>query len=117
MRFGVFAMFGVGAGFMVVTNLMAFSVLRPSKDKLGFLWWHVTAISLSFACIGLVAVEQVASKVGNPFGWRTLLVFVGMLLYVVAQVIIFSVERRRLISARAHRVAAAASPPGNYEES
>lgn len=104
-RFGVFATFGVGIGFMLLTNFIAWKVLRPAQ-KLGFLWWHVTSISLSFICIGIVATERVVSRLGDPPGWRSVLTLTGMTLYAVAQVIIFNVERSRLIQKRAFEKAA-----------
>lgn len=113
-RFTVFALFGIGLGFMLMTNVMAFMILRPPR-RLGFLWWHVTAISLSFACIGVVATERVVSKIGDPPGWRSAVVLVGMLLYASAQVIIWNVERRRYINARALEVVDAL-PPGTSRE-
>lgn len=104
-RFATFAAFGIGLGFMVLTNLMAFMVLRPPK-QLGFLWWHVTAVSLSFLCIGIVAVEGVSGRLNDPLGWRSGLVLAGMTLYMVSQAMIFSVERHRLVVSRASEVAA-----------
>lgn len=98
---------------MLMTNVIAFMVLRPPK-KLGFLWWHVTSISLSFLCIGLVSVERVTGQLGNPPSWRTWVTLIGMLLFTTAQVIIFSVERQRLITQRAVAVAISSSPPGTY---
>lgn len=103
-RFAAFATFGVGAGFMVLTNIMAFMVLRPPK-KLGFLWWHVTSISISFLCLGLVSVEHVSGKLGDPPGWRSAVVLFGTVLFLIAQIIIFRVERKRLIQKRAFDVA------------
>ena len=114
-RYAVFLFFGVGLGFMALTNVLAFWVLRPAQ-KLGFMWWHVTSISLSFICIGVVATERVVSKIGDPPGWRTVLTLIGMALYAVAQVIIFGVERQRYITKNAMKVALAASPPGTYTE-
>jgi hypothetical protein len=115
-RFAVFGTFGIGIGFMLMTNVMAFMVLRPPK-RLGFLWWHVTAISLSFLCIGVVAADTVAERLGESEpGWRSALTLFGMTLYMVAQIIIFGVERQRLINSRAMSVAVAASPPGTYKE-
>lgn len=114
-RLAVFLTFGVGIGFMLLVNVISFMVLRPPK-KLGFLWWHVTSISLSFLCIGVVATERVVSKVGDPPGWRSVLVLVGMTLYAVAQALIFSVERKRLVFQRARAVAIEGSPPGRYTD-
>lgn len=114
-RMAVFALFGIGIGFMLLTNVIAFMVLRPPK-KLGFLWWHVTAISLSFLCLGIVATERVVGSLGDPPGWRSALVLFGMTLFATAQAIIFGVERQRLVADRAMKVAIAASPPGNYTE-
>ncbi len=112
-RFAVFLMFGTGLGFMLMTNVIAFMVLRPPRH-LGFLWWHITAISLSFLCIGIVATERVVGRLGDPPGWQAVLTLVGMTLYVVAQAIIFSVERQRLIDSRARRRLARA--PSTYAE-
>ncbi len=115
LRLSVFALFGVGLGFMIMTNCIAFMILRPPK-KLGFLWWHVTAISLSFVCLGVVATERVVGSLGDPPGWRSILVLIGMLLFATAQVIIFGVERQRFITNRAMQVAISASPPGTFQE-
>lgn len=100
LRYGVFISAGIGVGFMLMTNVIAFQVLRPPK-KLGFLWWHVTSISLSFLMIGTVAMDNIVSRIGDPFTWRAPLMFVGTALYAVAQAIIFRVERSRLIQKKA----------------
>lgn len=113
LRFAILGFFGIGVGFMLMTNVIAFIVLRPAK-RLGFVWWHVTSISLSFICIGVVATERVVGALGAPPTWRTLLTLLGMALYAVAQAIIFSVERQRLVESRARSVAIEASPPGTY---
>lgn len=109
-RLLVFGTFGVGIGLMVLTNLIAFQVLRPPKH-LGFLWWHVTSVSISFLAIGIVAVEEVTSTLGNPPGWRSFLTLFGTTLYMISQFIIFKVERQRLIVAKAHAVVASAAAP------
>lgn len=114
-RYAVFLTFGVGIGFMLLTNVMAFQVLRPPK-KLGFLWWHVTSISLSFLSIGIVAAERVVGKLGDPPGWRSVLVLFGMTLYMTAQILIFKVERQRLVNSRATRMALSALPPGTASD-
>ena len=114
-RYAVFLLFGAGLGFMTLTNILAFWVLRPAQ-KLGFMWWHVTSISLSFICIGIVATERVAGRLGDPPGWRTLLTVIGMALYAVAQAIIFTVERQRYVEKRAQQIADAASPLGIHTE-
>lgn len=93
-RYLDFAMFGVGCAFMFVTNVLAFHVLRPPK-KLGFLWWHVTSISIAFLCLGSVAVQVAFNRLGDETSWRTPVTFVGLLLFMVAQSIIFTVERQR----------------------
>ncbi len=100
LRVAIFAVFGLGVGFMTVTNYIAYRVLRPPR-QLGFLWWHVTAISLSFLLLGTVAVERVMREFGGPvrwFGWVTL---VGSALFFVAQVLIFRIERSRLVEKQA----------------
>ncbi len=100
LRLAAFALFGLGVGFMAVTNYIAYQVLRPPR-QLGFLWWHVTAISISFLCLGAVAVDRVMRELGGParwFGWVTL---VGCSLFFVAQVLIFRVERSRLVEKQA----------------
>lgn len=101
-----FGTFGIGVGFMVLTNIMAFMVLRPPQ-KLGFLWWHVTAISISFLCLGTVAVDIVAGKLGDPPNWRSGVTLVGTTLFMVAQMIIFTVERARLVGRHAEQVVTA----------
>lgn len=104
MRYAVFALSGIGVGFMLMTNFLAFKVLRPPK-RLGFLWWHVTAISLSIMMIGAVALSDIVDRIGGPFTWRAPVMFVGTLLYATAQVIIFRVERQRLVAKRGFDVA------------
>lgn len=111
-RYAVFATFGIGTGFMLLTNGIAFRVLRPPQ-KLGFLWWHVTAISLSFLCISIVAIDTVAGKFGTMPGWRSALTLFGMTLYMTAQAIIFSIERQRLVVAKAMGKVEAVSPSGD----
>lgn len=113
LRFAIFGMFGIGVGFMLMTNVLSFWLLRPPK-RLGFLWWHVTSISVSFVLIGIVATESAVSRIGAPPSWRTFLTLVGMFLFAVAQFLIFGVERKRLVEARAARVvvASASALPG-----
>lgn len=100
LRIATITLFGGGAGFMVLTNVIAFSVLRPPK-KLGFLWWHVTSISLAWLMVGGSSAYVVFTNLGNPPGRITAFVLPGMALFFVAQVIIFMVERGRLASKRA----------------
>ncbi len=99
-RYWSFLTFGIGCGFMLLTNYISFRVLRPPK-KVGFLWWHVTAVSVSFACLGFISVEYVGGKLGDPPGWRSGVVVVGTSLFALAQVLIFNVERSRLVQKRA----------------
>lgn len=96
-RYLDFAMFGVGCAFMLVTNVLAFKVLRTATNS-GFLWWHVTTISLSFLCLGTVGVELAFSRLGEGPTWRTPVVFVGILLFMIAQCVIFYVELHRYAS-------------------
>ncbi len=96
LRYTIFALFGVGAGFMLMTNIMAYMVLRPPR-RLGFLWWHVTAVSIAMSCFGVVAVERVVGRLGNSLSWHAPVVLLGCLLFSVSQVIIFRVERQRLV--------------------
>ncbi len=95
-RFVIFSTYGVGVGFMVMTNVIAYRVLRPPR-RIGFLWWHVTAVSLAFLCFGVVAVQFVVGRIGQTLSWHGLVVLVGCLLFVTSQVIIFRVERQRLV--------------------
>ncbi len=97
--------FGIGSGFMLLINIISFRVLRPPKT-LGFLWWHVTAISVSFACLGYVCVQYVGSKLGDPPTYLGGIVLVGTTLFAVSQVLIFNVERSRLVQKRALEQAA-----------
>lgn len=99
-RFLIFAVAGVGAAFMVATNAIAYNVLRPPK-KLGFLWWHVLAISLGFIFIGVVALDNILLRIGEPITWRVPVGFIGFTLFAVAQVIIFLIERGRLSQKKA----------------
>lgn len=102
LRLVTFAAFGLGVGFMLVTNLISVRVLRP-PHRLGFLWWHVTAISTAFLCFGLVAVERVVRRLGEPASWYGWVTLVGAILFCVSQVIIFRVERARLVEKQAVR--------------
>ncbi len=102
-RFVIFSTYGVGVGFMAMTNVIAYRVLRPPR-RIGFLWWHVTAVSATVLCFGVVAVEGVIGRLGNPhIRWQSLVVLIGCLLFVTSQVIIFRVERQRLIEQLARR--------------
>ncbi len=104
LRLATFAAFGLGVGFMVVTNYIAYRVLRPPR-KLGFLWWHVSAISVSFLCFGVVAVERVVGRFGDPAAWYGWVTLLGAALFFVSQLLIFRVERARLVEKRAvHRI-------------
>lgn len=105
LRYGVFVLAGVGTGFMLLTNLIAFKALR-TPQRLGFLWWHITSISLSFICVGAVAMDNIVDRIGDPVTWRAPVLFVGMVLYAAAQTIIFSIERERLIHKRAQEILA-----------
>ncbi len=102
LRFSIFALFGVGVGFMVMTNVMAYRVLRPPR-RLGFLWWHVTAVSISVLCFGTVSVITVASRLGESVTWRSPVTLLGCLLFATSQAIIFRVERQRLVEQIARR--------------
>lgn len=95
LRYGIFALFGVGSAFMVITNIIAFNVLRPPK-RMGFLWWHVTAISVAFLCIGAIALDTIVHRIGEPATWRLPVGITGFALFCIAQIIIFNVERNRL---------------------
>lgn len=105
LRYAVFALSGVGVGFMLMTNVIAFKVLRPPR-RLGFLWWHITSISLSITLIGAVAMDNLVSRIGEPFTWRAPTMFAGTALFTIAQVLIFKVERSRLINKRAAEIVA-----------
>lgn len=96
-RYLDFTMFGVGCAFMLITNVLAFKVLR-SPGKRGFLWWHVTTISVSLLCLGTVCVDLVFSRLGKDPTWRTPTVFVGLLLFMISQFVIFQVELQRYAS-------------------
>jgi hypothetical protein len=100
LRLLVFATFGIGVGFMVVTNTISFRVLRPAH-RLGFLWWHVSAVSTAFLCFGVVAVERVAGRLGDPSSWYGWVTLVGSVLFCVSQLLIFRIERARLVEKRA----------------
>ncbi len=102
LRYTIFGLFGVGAGFMLMTNYMAYRVLRPPR-RLGFLWWHVTAVSVSVLCFGTVAVITVASRLGESVTWRSPVTLLGCVLFAVSQTIIFRVERQRLVEKTAQR--------------
>lgn len=99
LRFAFFAVFGLGAAFMLATNVIAYKVLRPPQH-LGFLWWHVTAISISFLCFGAVVLSKSYENLGKDdlveADWSTYVTALGVLTYTIAQVIIFQVERSRL---------------------
>ncbi len=101
-RLASFAAFGLGVGFMILTNYIAYRVLRP-PHRLGFLWWHVTAVSAAFLCFGAVAVERVVRMLGHPATWYGWVTFVGSLLFLASQFIIFRVERSRLVEKQALR--------------
>ncbi len=102
LRFAIFALFGIGVGFMAMTNIMAYRVLRPPR-RLGFLWWHVTAVSVSVLCFGTVAVITVASRLGESVTWRSPVTLFGCVLFATSQTIIFRVERQRLVEQVARR--------------
>lgn len=108
LRITTILLFGVGAGFMALTNVIAFNVLRPPR-QLGFLWWHVTSISLAWLLVGGSAAYVVYTRLGNPPGFITAFVLPGMMLFAVAQVIIFQVERSRLAAKRSLQRAAGRS--------
>lgn len=93
-------MFGIGFAFMLATNVLAFKVLRPPK-KLGFLWWHVTSISISFTLISLVALSRTLDRLGEGATWHTYATAIGISLYALAQTIIFNVERERYVIIKA----------------
>jgi len=103
-RVMLFVLFAVGSAFMVGTNILGFFVLRPPK-KLGFLWWHVTAISLSFFLIGLVALSLVYERLNDPHAsdltWESIFLGIGFSLFALAQVIIFQVEKSRYVHKKA----------------
>ncbi len=102
LRYVIFGLFGVGAGFMLMTNVMAYMVLRPPR-RLGLLWWHVTAVSSAMSCFGVVAVERVVGRLGQSLSWHAPALLLGCILFAVSQVIIFRVERQRLVDQVARR--------------
>ncbi len=102
LRFLVFGLFGVGTGLMLITNVMAYRVLRPPR-RVGFLWWHVAAVSLALFCFGIVAVEHIVGRLGQPLNWRAPVVLLGCVLFATSQAIIFRVERQRLVEKIARR--------------
>lgn len=104
-RVMIFAGFGLGVALMLVVNVLAFRVLRPPA-KVGFLWWHVSGISVSFLCLGTVALERVVGRLGAPATWRTVVTFIGVAAFLASQIIIFGVERERMIVREAKRKAA-----------
>lgn len=87
---------GAALAFMVGVNILALKVLRPPR-KLGFLWWHITAVSISVICLSVVTLDVVAKHLGAPATWRTWVALVGFTLMLAAQVIIFHVERQRYL--------------------
>ncbi len=101
-RVVIFLLFAFGAGFMLVTNIIAYRVLRPPR-RIGFLWWHVTAVSVSVLCFGAVALDRVIGQLHQPLTWRTPTVLLGCVLFAVSQAIIFRVERQRLVEKVARR--------------
>ncbi len=102
LRYAIFTLFGIGVGYMLITNVMAYSVLRPPR-RLGFLWWHVTAVSIAVLCFGGVAVAAVAGRLGEPLIWASPVVLIGCVLFAVSQVLIFRIERQRLVDKVARR--------------
>lgn len=109
LRVLLFVPFGIGVGFMAITNVIAFLVLRSPRErkKVSFLWWHVTAISLSFLMLGVVALDNVYNRLGMEPTWRVPVTLVGTTLFMVAQIIIFNIERQRLVQKRATDLAVA----------
>lgn len=99
-RFSFFAVAGVGVALMLTVNVLAFRVLRPGK-RLGFLWWHITAISSSFLCLMAVALDRSLERLGQGLTWHTVVTGVGLVLFTSAQAIIYNVERRRYAEKRA----------------
>lgn len=89
----VFLTFGVGCGFMLLTNWLAWRVLRNPSHS-GFLWWHVSAISVATLCLGVVAVERVLWRLGTEATWQGSVILIGTSLFCVSQVIIYRVERK-----------------------
>jgi hypothetical protein len=99
-RFVDFALFGVGCAFMLLTNVLAFRVLRPPK-RLGFLWWHVTCISTAFVLLGAVVIDRAFDKLDSVATWQTVATFVGFLAFAIAQILIFGIEKQRYVATRA----------------
>lgn len=95
----VFLFAGVGAGFAIATNILAFKVLRPPK-KLGFLWWHVTSVTVAFFLWGSVVLYYSLMRLGEPISWRTFASLGGAVVFAVSQTIIFTVERQRWFARR-----------------
>lgn len=90
----------IGVAFMCATNIIAFMVLRPPK-RLGFLWWHVTSISISFLVLGVLALDDIYLRFGEDPSWRLPAGLGGFSLFATAQIIIFNVERSRYAQRRA----------------
>ena len=100
LRFMICAILGLATGLMLMTNVVAFRVLRVPA-RLGFLWWHVTAISGAFLCFQAVVVDRVIRHLQTEPTWQTYVTLLGSALFLTAQVIIFNVERNRLSHYRA----------------
>ncbi len=93
---------GFGVGLMAATNWAALRVLRPPRVG-GFLWWHVTSISLAVTGLLTVAMNRIFTHFGEPIAWQTIVTLASVALLDVAMWIIFRIERRRYAAFRALR--------------
>lgn len=94
----VLAFFGVGL--MTSTLLVAHQVLRPAQ-RLGFFWWHIFTISVAVAGSMFLMTEAVVGRLGQPVTWRLPVTVAVLVLLDLALVVVFRVERSRLVAKRA----------------
>lgn len=101
-RIAEFVLGAAGIGFMVAVNVLAWKVLRPAK-RLGFLWWHISTISVAYLCFLYVGFHYVFNRIASNEGIDAVgyIFGLGLLLFTAAQIIIFNVEAQRYAEKRA----------------
>ncbi len=99
-RFAVIAMSGSAIGVMLVVTWLAWGVLRPARP-LGFLAWHILAITASIVPLVVVAADATIARLHQPVTWRLPTLLFSLVVLNVAMWIVYQIEWQRLVDKKA----------------
>lgn len=100
LRYTVVALAGAGLGMICVITAVAYHVLRPPQ-RLGFLVQHIIAIGIGVGGAMILLAEAVVGRLGQDVTWRLPATLAVLAIIDVALVVVYRIERRRLIEKRA----------------